>query len=97
MSTAKVIKTADLPKRLVLQIFKEINGNKVEIRTEANGELVIVTMTEPIKLTYPEGWYYAKGTLRNKHTSTTGIYEEIPMRRRDGVSWAAIARYSTRI
>lgn len=93
---ASTVKTADLPKTLIADIFKAINGNKVEIKTEANGELIIVTMTEPNKLLFPEGWYYEKGALRNEQTSTKGSVDEIPMRRRDGASWAMIARYSTR-
>ena len=95
MNAANVIKTADLPKQLIAKIFKEINGNKVELKTDANGVLVIVTMTEPRKLTYLEGWYYSDGCIRNNNTSTTGSYEEIPLLRPNGCSWKKIAKYTT--
>lgn len=95
MKTVKVIKTADFPKQLIAKIFKELNGTKVEIKTNANGVLVIVTMTEPIKLIYPEGWYYSEGSLRNNHESSIGKQEEIPMIRPNGGSWKNIAKYTT--
>ena len=44
----------------------------------------------------PEGWYYAKGSLRNKHTSTTGLYEEILMLKSNGNWWEDTALYCTR-
>ena len=94
MNTVKVIKTADLPIELIIHIFKEINGNKVEIKT-ADGKVTIVTMTDPIKLTYPEDWYYSEGNLTNERTCSTGHCQEIPMLRRSGSSWKTIAKYTT--
>ena len=43
------------------------------------GGVLIITDLDPNRLVYPEGWYYAKGHLRNKHTSTTGLYSEVAM------------------
>ena len=57
--------------------------------------VVIITDVEPDQLRYPEGWYYAKGSLRNKHTSTTGIYFEVPMLNSHGQLWEKYARYCT--
>ena len=52
-------------------------------------EIGIFTDTEPMDLVYPEGWYYAKGTFRNKHTSSNGMYSEVMMFHKDGRRWDA--------
>lgn len=89
------VKVCDMRAKDVAQIFLMLNKDSVNLKEEPFG-VTIVTDIEPDKLLYPEGWYYAKGSLRNKGTSSTGMYEEIPMFRKDGESWADYARYSTR-
>ncbi len=83
------VKMCDMPREIVIKAFKMLNGDNVELK-ERSGIFgtVIITDIEPKDLVYPEGWYYAKGALRNKHTSTNGFYEEIRMETSDGESWA---------
>lgn len=95
---AKSVKMCDLGKLTAGKVFEMINGGKVRLEKDRIWtKCYIVTDVEPKDLTYPEGWYYAKGCFRNKHTSTTGIYEEIPMRKPNGESWGEIAKYCTLI
>ena len=93
-------KTCDLPKLEAARLFKQLNGERITINgfsaVGCTPEIVIKTDVEPRDLIYPDGWYYAKGTFRNKHTSTTGIYEEVSMLTRAGESWASKATSSTR-
>ena len=89
---AKTVKTADLSGYLAARLFEALNPD-VEYLIEdpfnlSNYNGLIVTDVDPERLVYPEGWYYAKGCLRNKHNSSTGLYEEIPMCRYDGSPWA---------
>lgn len=89
------VKMCDMGKDIATSVFVALNAGKV--RREGNYfHLVIVTDTEPKELYYPEGWYYAKGTFRNKHTSSTGIYDEVPMVMSNGESWERFATYCTR-
>jgi len=92
---AKVVKSCDYPVEIAMKVLEMLNP-RVKI-TWASGSYLrtIVTDVEPKDLTYPEGWYYAKGCFRNKHTSTTGIYSEIPMEKSDGSSWRESATYCT--
>lgn len=92
-----VVKMCDMDKSIAIRVFKMLNGNniKLEKTNSCIGE-IIITDIEPKKLIYPEGWYYAKGTFRNKHTSTTGWYAEVPMRNSKGEFWQDLARYCTR-
>ena len=46
--------------------------------------------TEPMKLTYPEGWYYKDGFYRCSNTST-----EIMMVKSNHALWQDFAKYST--
>lgn len=93
---AKMVKMCDMSKAIVIRVFKMLNGNNVQLKeTQGYFGTVIVTDIEPKNLIYPEGWYYAKGNLRNKHTSSTGIYEEIRMEKSNGSSWRDFATYCT--
>ena len=95
---AKVVKSCDLPVRVALTVFELLNANAVKVTNKYRGVhlLSITTDTEPKDLTYPEGWYYAKGCFRNKHESTTGIYSEVEMFKSDGTPWRKVAKYQTR-
>ena len=93
---AKTVKSCDLPLSIATKVFAaELNPGKVEVKKSVYGDLSIVTDVEPKDLTYPEGWYYAKGDFRNKHQSTTGLYEECPMTTSKGKSWSKKATYCT--
>ena len=93
---AKIVKSCDFPKCVAIQVFKMLNHGLVELQeTHSYVGTVIVTNVEPKDLIYPEGWSYAKGYFRNKHTSTTGRYDEILMRRSNGRYWGDIATYCT--
>ena len=74
--------------------------NEGKIRVKVPGEnfcasYIVVTDVEPNDLIYPEGQYYAQGAFRNKHLSTTGIYEEAKMLTSNGEPWGNIAKYYT--
>lgn len=95
---ARTIKMCDMSKPIAVTVFQMLNCSTVQLeKCPSYGyfKVTIVTDVEPKDLVYPEGWYYAKGCLRNKHTSTTGMYVEIPMVNSNGASWEDIARYST--
>lgn len=93
---ATTVKMCDMSKDIAATVFKMLNYGKVHLKDHNFFGKIIVTDIEPKNLVYPEGWYYGKGSLRNKHNSTTGMYEEIPMVKSNGDSWEEIARYCTR-
>lgn len=78
---AKTVKMCDLMGETAARVFVMLNPGKVRIHkhTYTDGNVSIVTDVEPKDLTYPEGWYYAKGYFTNKHNSTTGMYSAIVM------------------
>ena len=91
---AEQVKSCDYPVSIALKVFTMLNEG-IRIVPDSFAGSCIVTDTEPKDLRYPEGWYYAKGNYRNKHTSTTGVYSEVPMRKEDGTYWEDIANYCT--
>ena len=100
--TMAMVKTSDLPSNIALKLFVELNKNNVKVSNfykvfpgSCLADPVIITDREPRDLIYPEGWYYAKGSFRNKHTSSTGIYEEISMIKPNGDFWQDSAKYCT--
>lgn len=94
---AKTVKMCDMSKDIAARVFKMLNGDNVTLKESFYSvRIIIVTDIEPKNLVYPEGWYYAKGSLRNKHTSTTGFYSEIRMEKSNGDAWKNIATYCTR-
>ena len=94
---AKTVKMADMPSQIVLQVFKELNKSDITLKPQpGSSEILIITDKEPRQLTYPEGWYYAKGSLRNKHTSSTGAYCEFYMFTSDMTPWDELAKYCTK-
>ena len=92
---AKVVKACDYPLEVALKVLEMLNPRVSTVWTHGVERRAVITDTEPKDLTYPEGWYYAKGNFRNKHTSTTGIYAEVPMMKSDGTDWQDIAKYCT--
>ena len=93
---AKTVKMCDMSKEIAAQVFQMLNCEKVGLRKlYGNVRGIIVTDTEPRNLVYPEGWYYANGSLRNKHTSSTGVYDEVRMEKSNGTGWGDIAKYCT--
>lgn len=93
---ATTVKMCDMSPAIVLEVFKMLNGNNVSLKDDVSAYgAIIVTDVEPKDLVYPEGWYYAKGSLRNKHTSTTGSYVEFIMQKSNGDFWMDCAHYST--
>lgn len=96
MAKAKVVKMCDMEVDIALRVFEQLNPGRLTIENvHMYGNKVIVTDEEPDKLIYPEGWYYAKGCFRNKHTSTTGFYSEVTMVKSDKTLWVRKARYCT--
>lgn len=94
MAEIKSVKMCDMPLSVAISALKGLNPGKVELRNDYLWGMILVT-EEPKNLVYPEGWYYAKGNYRNKHTSTTGIYKEIPMYTKYGEPWKISAKYCT--
>ena len=91
---ARMVKTADLSGAAAAELFSIINPGEVEYLKQHPFNFasmpitgVLVTDTNPNELFYPEGWYFAKGNFRNKHNSSTGAYDEVPMLKRDGTPW----------
>ena len=84
---AKVVKMCDMSGDISAKVFEQLNYGKVRAVTSDIKVVKIVTDTEPKDLTYPEGWYYANGSFRNKHMSTTGAYSEIRMEKSTGERW----------
>ena len=93
---ATTVKMCDMSKEIAAVVFRMLNYGKVLLKDHDFCGKVIITDTEPKYLVYPEGWYYAKGTFRNKHNSTSGMYEEVPMIKSNGDWWGHIANYSTK-
>ena len=95
-NNAKVVKMCDMPVTIATRVFEMLNPGNVQLRkNNAFFRTIIVTDIEPKNLIYPEGWYYAKGRFRNKHTSSTGAYSEVIMRKSDGTLWADLVTYCT--
>ena len=92
---ATTVKMCNMSKAIAATVFKMLNGHDVQLKEHGPMGTVIVTDIEPKDLVYPEGWYYAKGSLRNKNTSTTGIYEEVTMLKSNGNCWKDTAPYCT--
>lgn len=94
---ANVVKMCDMKVEIAAKVFEMLNHGKVKVdRGNWLGDRAnIKTDVEPKLLIYPEGWYYAKGSFRNKHTSTTGLYEEMRMVKSNGESWRNTAPYCT--
>ena len=87
---ASIVKTCDLPLQYAVDIFGALNPGKIKVkkllksteretledRMNYGMGIHIFTDINPEELVYPEGWYFAKSHFRNKHMSTTGLYEE---------------------
>ena len=92
---SKVIKMCDLPIEIAEKVFEAINYGMVKVFEDEFGDHMLITDCEPKDLIYPEGWYYAKGNFRNKHTSSTGLYQETIMLNSDFEEWHNKAKYCT--
>ena len=81
--------SADISASHAAHSFENLNNGRVSYSPNyyGNNNGAIITDINPADLKYPDGWYYAKGALRNKHNTTNGIYEEISMIRPDGTPW----------
>lgn len=92
----------DLSRDTAAKVFVMLNPGRVKY-SEMNNifkdtplpDTVLITDVEPKDLVYPEGWYYANGTFRNKHNSTTGLYSVIYMAKSNGEFWEDYAKYCT--
>lgn len=83
-------KTCDLPGRIAAELLVLLNPGMAFIREfpYSSRDFEIVTKNHPEKLVFPEGWYFAKGTFRNKHYMTTGAYSEVSMVDQAGNPWS---------
>lgn len=89
MEMAKTVLTVDLDARIAGQIFAELNREHVVFLKRdpfyESHQCALISNLDPRELYYPEGWYFAKGTFRNKGNSSTGTYEEVPVYRLGGM------------
>ena len=92
---AATVKMCDMSKEIVAVVFRMLNHGKVLLKDHDFCGKVIITDTEPKYLVYPEGWYYANGTLKNK-PSKNGKHEEVSMINGNGDWWGDLAHYSTK-
>ncbi len=78
MEMKNVVKSCDLPGQVAAKLFVMLNRGNVELVDDCDVCVPYLSVkVNPKELVYPEGWYYAKGAFRNKHNSTTGLYDEI--------------------
>jgi len=102
-NVARTVKSCDLPDFIALEVFRLLNTDYTghcQLQVKKPGKdyrthYQIITDCEPKDLVYPDGWYYAKGCFRNKHTSTTGFYCEVRMFDSNGNPWGSRATYCT--
>ena len=93
MEMPKVVRMADISAREAAKILVAHNCGEVAYLPfnpfNLNGPEcgAILSVVDPRELTYPEGWYFAKGNFRNKHNTVSGRYEEIPVYRPNGEPW----------
>ena len=83
---AKQVKSCDYHWKIALKVLEMLNPKtvRVDVVGRTSEYAKVITDSEPMDLIYPEGWYYAKSSFRNKHQSTSGFYYEIRMVRSDG-------------
>lgn len=85
----QVVKTCDLPKSAAVAAFVGLNeaeGKKLMTKTEGQS-FYLEAIQDPAGMLYPSGWYFAKCHLRNKHNSTTGLYDQVRVVDITGHSW----------
>ena len=94
---AKSVMMCNMPVIIAAKVFEMLNPGKVKIECSPwlKERRYIQTDCEPNSLVYPEGWYYDNGCFTNKHTTTTGLYEEIRMIKSSSAKWKNFAPYCT--
>lgn len=90
---ARKIKSNNLSGRIAAELFAMMNKEYVTFKNPGiiSPYLVVTINPNDDKLIYPHGWYFGDGCFRNKHQSTSGIYEEITMVDKDLNIWEAEA------
>lgn len=85
----KSVETNNLPMRAAAILLESLNPKWVSVNYRGKTCIVtsITSSVSPERLTFPKGWYVAKGNFRNKHQSTSGIYEEVPILDVNGNPW----------
>lgn len=86
----EVIKTCDLNVNAATAAFIGLNaleGTEIVLTNPGMYPPVLKTSHDPANMAFPKGWYFAKNSVRNKHHSTTGFYEEIPVENNKGKPW----------
>lgn len=78
---ARKIKANNLSGKVAARLFADLNKDYVEFVEYDFKAPVLKCQIDPndMRLIYPDGWYFGKGTFRNKHQSDSGLYEEIAM------------------
>ena len=90
---AKKIESRDYNAKIAAIVFAELNKSFVKYEHTQCGMLLICKISpDDDRLVYPDGWYPAKGYLRNKHFSSSGLYGETPLCKPDGSMWSTVAQ-----
>lgn len=88
---SRVVNSQDFPRGAAIAVMVALNPEHVKcVRPTSEYDVrgtYLVSDVSPEELVYPYGWYYAKNSIRNKHMSTSGRYEEIPLYKPDGEQW----------
>ena len=90
----KPIQTRNLPTKAAIAAFVGLNEEEGKVITRANSGSyppILKTESNPMTMLCPDGWYFAKKSLRNKHSSTTGMYSEIKLMDNRGGFWDVYA------
>lgn len=85
-----VVKTCDMDINAATAAFIGLNtleGVEVILTNAGMYPPVLKTSHDPANMAFPKGWYFAKHSVRNKHHSTSGFYEEIPVVDDNGEFW----------
>lgn len=79
----EVVKTCDMDGKAAAAAFIGLNaleGTEIAlIINPGTYSPIMKTSYDPANMVFPNGWYFAKGSVRNKHHSTTGFYDEVPV------------------
>lgn len=81
------VKTCDLKAKPMVAALCGLNPGKILSYDFSEWPARVTTAEHPSRLVFPKGWYYAKHCIRNKHNSTTGLYDEVDALNSNGSYW----------
>lgn len=81
------VATCNLPASAAIVALACLNPSKVLKSDFSQYPATVTTKEHPSRMLFPQGWYFAKGAVRNKHNSTTGLYDEVTALDENGSMW----------